>query len=124
MSMADKSAAEQLKAIKFAPVIYPHLQVPNGFLSPERASHALWYYYLCARQTYETHVKDIIVLEGDADPSANFRRLIEMIAKAYGVEVGNMVQAWPEIDMQCTALNLPQLPDEEQYRFNRPGRIQ
>lgn len=118
MSITDKSTKKQLESINFEPVVYVHLIVPYGALSQERASHALWYYYLCARQTYETHVKDVIVLEGDDDPAYNFRALIESVAKMYGVEVGNMVQAWPEIDYQCMISELPKLPNEERFRFN------
>lgn len=100
--------------VHLRPIIFSHYVAPMGFLDRNLETHALWYYYLAARGTYETHVKDIIVLETDKDPVADFRNLFKSIARMYQVSTENMRNAWPQVDMQCTALHLPKLP--ERYR--------
>jgi hypothetical protein len=123
MNKLNKDAQKQLDCIQFHPPIFPSLIAPHGFLTNKRQTHALWYYYLSARQAYENIVVDPIVYEGEDDPSADFRQLIERIAIIYGVSVEEMVKCWDVVDMQCFALKLPKLPDEERYRFNRIGRV-
>lgn len=106
--------------ITFEPILFPGYIVPNGFLDRNRESHALWFYYLHARGTWENNVQNNPwVYEGDLDPGFNFRQLFNSIALIYGVEHSAMAKCWPMIDLQCLALQLPTLPDEERYRFNR-----
>ena len=112
------SHKELPKNLTFQPPLFPQIMVPNGFLDQHRETHALWYYYLCARQTYEQVVVDPIVYEGHKDPEGNYRELFKNIAKIYNVQPENMANCWPQIDMQCLASKLPKLPDEERYRFS------
>lgn len=92
---------------------------PRGYFDTSREVHGLWNYYLCARNTYETHVVDIITLEGEKDSSVNFRQLFTSISLMYGVQPEAMAKCWDMIDKQCEYLELPQLPNEERYRFDR-----
>jgi len=105
------------------PIVFEELIVPNGFLDDYLESHALWYYYLCARKTYEDKIENPIVLEGEDDPTVDFKRLFKTIAFLYDVNPEHMVNCWPQIDMQCQALNLPQLPKESRYRFSEIQKI-
>lgn len=105
------------------PIVFHELVIPNGFLDEYLETHALWYYYLCARKTWEDKVDSLIVLEGDDDPTVNFKQLFTTIAFLYDVNPENMANCWPQVDMQCEALNLPQLPKEERYRFNSKQEI-
>lgn len=100
--------------------VFPEYEAPNGFLDNYLESHALWYYYLLARNTWERQVDKPIVLEGEKDPEPNFHQLLQSIAHVYGIKLEGMVKCWPQIDKQCELLGLPKLPDEERYRFNRP----
>ena len=120
--MADRR--KPLSSYILAPPLYVDMVAPRGFLDQYRESHALWYYYTLARKAYEEIIADPIVLEGDRDPTANFRQLFTSIAKLYGVQPEAMAKCWPQIDMQCFALNLPKLPDEERYRFASKGILQ
>lgn len=99
------------------------LIAPLGFLDGYRESHALWYYYTIARRTYEEVILDPIVLEGEQDPAANFRQMFIGVARAYGVEPEAMAKCWPQVDMQCTAMGYPKLPDEQRYRYSTTIQI-
>lgn len=92
---------------------------PNGYLDASREAHGLWNYYLCARNTYETHVIDAVVFEGEADATTNFKQLFMSVAQMYGVQPEAMAKCWNMVDRQCEYLELPQLPNEERYRFDR-----
>jgi len=98
--------------------IYSELLAPQGFLELTRESHALWFYYTAARNAYDTLVVDPIVMEGEKDPTTNFRQLFISTARLYNVEPEAMAKCWPQINMQCLALGFPELPDEERYRFD------
>lgn len=110
----DNPFANQPVAIQ----LFPELIAPNGFLSPTRESMACWYYYVLARRNWE-ECKDALFIEGHDDPSFNFRQLFTSIAKIYGVEPEGMAKCWKGVDLTAFALGLPQLPDEERYRFDR-----
>jgi hypothetical protein len=90
---------------------------PHGFLPKERGAHALFFYYLLARRTYEERILENDVYEGELDSGTNFRQLFESIASMYNVEVYHMANFWEPVDNQCDFLQLPKLPDEERYRF-------
>jgi len=109
--------------IKFTMPVFNGYLVPDGFLMNDLACHALWYYYLIARGTYETHILDPIVYEGDKDPEFNFRQMFTSVATSYGVQPEVMIKFWNNIDLQCWALQLPTLPDEDKYRFNVTAEI-
>ncbi len=100
------------------PPFFLNYMQPNGFLDASRESHGLWNYYVCARLTYETHIVDVIALEDEKETVPNFKQLFTSIAMMYGVQPEAMAKCWPLIDMQCFALELPQLPKEERYRFD------
>ena len=104
--------------------IFEQYIIPNGLFTPNPVEHALFFYYVNARRTYEEHVLDApIVMEGDSDPEYNFHELFNSIAGLYGVKPEEMIQAWSIIDRQCEAINLPLLPDEYQYRFTTQSKI-
>lgn len=106
-----------------SPPFFLGYQQPHGHLDSTREAHGLWNYYLCARNAYETHNLDAIVLEGEKDPEVNFKQLFTSIAQMYGVEPNSMAKCWGMVDMQCVVLGLPKLPDEERYRFDRQSII-
>ncbi len=109
--------------IKLNPPFYTAYLHPNGFLDTSYESHALWNYYTKARNAYETHDVDAIILEGQKERTTNFRQLFESIATLYSVNPDAMAKCWAMVDMQCLALGLPKLPDEERFRFNRVDTI-
>lgn len=109
--------------IDLNPPFFLGYQQPYGFLDSSREAHGLWNYYLCARNAYETHNFDVIVLEGEKDPEVNFQQLFTSMAQIYGVQPEAMAKCWKMIDLQCVSINLPKLPDEERYRFNRVSFI-
>ena len=111
--------SEKLRGITFNNFVFRQYEMPNGYLSPPLACHALWYYYLIARNNYERNSVDPIVYEGEPDPEPNFRQIFSSIATIYGIQPENMVHYWTNVDMQCDALDLPRMPDEEKYRFNQ-----
>lgn len=111
--------------LPFDPVVqlFPGYMIPRGYLTTARETHALFYYYLCARQKYENEEGDhpLPVLEGhdDPDPSlAQYRQLFKSIARMYGVTPEAMAKAWDVVDKQCVKLRLPLMPDGEKYRHN------
>lgn len=99
------------------PIRFSQLEAPNGYLDDYVESHALWYYYLCARQTWENVTRDPMAYEGELDSGANYRQLFESIARLYCVDPEHMVKCWLQVDKQAELLNLPKLPNEERYRF-------
>jgi len=109
--------------ITFDPPLFLGYMQPNGFLDQHRESHGLFYYNLIARNTYEKHILDPVVLEGEKDPVHNFRDVFESVATLYGVQPEAMAKCWDMVDMQCQVLDIPTLPDEERYRFNTPDTI-
>lgn len=124
--MVDSSAPtpNNLDNIQWAVPLFPHLIVPNGFLDQYRHTHALWYYYLCARQTLEASERNL-VYEGalDFEEQTDYFNLIRNIAKLYGVQVEEMVKCWHQIDMQCEVLKLPPLPKDDRYRHTNSKLI-
>lgn len=105
--------------------LFPEYTAPYGFLEHDIECHALFYYAVIARHNYEMYVLDnAIEYEGSPTIISDFRRLFESTACHYGVSAETMAKHWPCINMQFMALGLPQLPDEERYRFNTPLIIQ
>ena len=109
--------------VQFEVPAFSTYEVPIGFLAKDRACHALFRYYLSARQMYEDHILDPIVYEGDVSQVVNFRQLFVSTATAYGVAPERMIQFWVNVDLQCDLLGIPRMPDEERYRFNRTPEI-
>jgi len=109
--------------INFHVPLFRAYEQPNGWFTDEIACHALWYYYLCARNAYETHEFDPIVLEGHDDPQTDFKQLMMSIATAYGVQPEVMVKFWKNVDLQCAALELPKMPIGERYRFDTTAEV-
>jgi hypothetical protein len=103
--------------IKFDVPLYTAYIAPYGFLDSNRESHALWNYYTMARAAYERNIKDMIVLEGDKDPTVNFEQLFTSVARMYGVEPVAMGKCWDLVDAQCDAIELPRMPNEDRYRM-------
>ena len=113
-----------LAGVNLSIPIFGQYQTPFGYLTRDRACHALMYYALTARRVYERVVLDRqIVYEGHDDATSNFRQQFTSIAMLYDVETVEMAKHWQAVDMQFDTLELPQLPDEERYRFNRPEVI-
>ena len=118
--MIDESSVLniQFQMPRFDPYV-----MPTGFLSPDTPCHALFYYYLAARRTYENDVVDPIVYEGEPDPEVNFRQLFTSIATAYGVQPEHMLKYWSNVDLQCNLLRLPLMPSGDQYRFDKVAEM-
>ncbi len=126
-SVKDKSVVEQKKMFKYEPPIWPHLCIPNGHLDDSVEAQALWYYYLCARQTFEAHEADFQLI-GDVDTSdmpvtTNYLQLFTSIAMIYSVEPAAMAKCWDMIDSQCWLTGLPKLPTDDKYRHNKIPEI-
>lgn len=104
--------------VRFEPIAFRHLAPPAGFIDADPHAWACWYYYILARKRYE-EMCDNIVYEGELDLTGDFLGLFKGVAKLYGVAPEGMAKCWQMVDMQCYLQNLPLLPDEEKYRFNR-----
>lgn len=119
MAVDFKKMREELpEGTEFNIPIFEGYMIPNGFLGTAVEEHALFFYYINARQTYELFVIDTpILMETDADPEFSFRDLLTSIAALYGCDPEKMVKAWDTVDRQCDKLDIPRLPDEYQYRF-------
>lgn len=112
--MADKKYN-----IVFDPPLFLGYMQPYGFLDQHRESHGLFYYNLIAHYTYEMHVRDSLKLEDEPEEQPDFRNIFESVATLYGVTPEAMAKCWDMVDMQCQVLEIPTMPDEERYRFNR-----
>lgn len=62
-------------------------------------------------------------LEGTTDHPTNFKQQFTTCATIYGVTPEQMVKFWSNVDMQCTVLMLPKMPDEDRYRFDKTPEI-
>lgn len=98
-------------------IMFPQYVRPNGFLDSSAECHALFWYYVNARRTYDEYYEKMeVVLEGEKDPTTNFAQLFQSIAFLYNVNPGSMAKCWDMVDMQATSLGMPLLPDENGYR--------
>ncbi len=95
--------------------LFPDYIIPNGGLTNERTSHALFYYYVLAMNAWETE-KTQIVYEGDADYVANYRNLFNAVSRMYDVDPEHMINAWASVDTTCDMHNMPKLPQTQKYR--------
>jgi ferritin-like protein len=102
--------------IKLEPIIYPHLQIPNGMLGTHREEHALWYYYTIARFAYESIELNPVVYEGEDDPEVDYKAMRLSVARLYGVLPDEMTRAWQIIDSQCDWSQVPRMPTGAKYR--------
>ena len=93
---------------------------PLGVFTHDIHCHALFYYYLHARRTYEENVLNgpANVYEGDLDSGFNFEQLFSSVASLYGVDQDAMAGWWPLIDEQCLLSGLPLMPEGWKYRFH------
>ena len=91
---------------------------PKGYLTNHPACHALWYYYVIARNAFETNEEEPIVLEGDEDPVNDYTQIFTSVATLYGVQPEEMVKYWDNIDNQCRLLRLPLMGKSEKLRMN------
>jgi len=99
-------------------VVFGEYIKPAGQLTHQIECHALFYYYLHARRTYEENIlSQPLVLEGEKDSGINFKQLFESIASLYGVKQEKMAGFWPLIDAQCMQSGLPLMPEGWEYRF-------
>ena len=89
-------------------------------LPPYRAAHALMFYYFHARKMYEeVNLQDRLVYEGDPDPQADYFSLFKSVAIRYNVTCEQMAKFWDSIDLACALNNMPRLPNEDRFRFNK-----
>jgi len=99
--------------------IFEDMIHPKGHLDWSMEAHALMFYYLNAMRAYELYeISNPIVYEGHDDPRCNYKQLFLSIASLYGVDPNKMNNYWPMIDMQCTTMGLPTLPQETKYRYS------
>ena len=110
----------ELVIIYEAPIFEMYLKENGGFLNHDTECHALMYYALLARKAYEINViGEGLQYEGIKDNETNFKDLIISVAEMYGVKPEKMTNYWQEVDNQFFSLGLPNVPKEEQYRFNK-----
>ena len=105
--------------------IFLGYQVPHGFLPPDPEAHALMMYNLMARSVWEREVQNPIHYEGTNENyhGPDFRALLKHVSIWYSCRADAMVRYWPAIQKQCEASDIPMIPDEERYRFNRPAEL-
>ena len=96
--------------------LFPEYIIPNGGLTNDRTTHALFYYYILAMQAYDQE-KNGIVYEGDKDPEFNYRQIFTSVAKLYGVAPEAMEKCWPSVDTTCHMHGMPMLPHDNKYRM-------
>lgn len=121
MKRATPPSQEQFQPL---PILFLQYQQPFGYLSPVRESHGLWFYYVHARRNYEEEVQGVrIECEGERSLLYNYHQFLTSVCKMYGTTIERITNYWPEIDMQCTVLELPKLPNIEKYRFNSKMEI-
>ena len=114
VTMADgRKMVVQFHAINFSPY-----NQPSGWLINDRACHALFYYYLIARNNYEREMVDPIVIEGHVSEHYDYKGLFQRVAQIYGVDPERMLRFWSNVNMQAEMMALPLLPDEDRYRHN------
>ena len=110
---------QQIELTIFADFIHP-----AGNLDSSMEAHALMFYYLNARRTYEMYeIGNPIIYEGEDDPRSNYHQLFESIASLYGVDPNDMNNRWPMIDAQCDFMGLPRLPEDSHYRYSSIIRL-
>lgn len=103
------------KKIFIQPILFFQYMWPNGGLTNDRETHALFYFYLLSRKNFEEQ-NDMIVYEGDPDPQFDYKQLYVSIAKMYNVRPENMANCWKEVDYTCFVHNLPKLPEQSRLR--------
>ena len=94
--------------VLFMPVFSDHLVQNGGYIPDKPEACALFYYYLLARKAYE-ETENAIVLEGDPDPTANFKQLYTSVAFIFGVNPEKMGYYWEPVDRECKRADLPLL---------------
>jgi len=120
MNLPNDAEKAQLNKMNFTPPLFVNYMQPNGGLTRDRETHALFYYYLLAKKNLETRETQL-VYEGDTDPVFAFRNLFKSIAILYGVRPEHMQKCWPEVDYTCHLNNLPKFPKGNAYRYPRIG---
>lgn len=108
--------------VKERPIFAGYI-IPNGFLHDTLACHALFRYYLSARNNYEAERDNLLAYEGDADTVINYAGLFKGIANWYDVNPEEMAKHWACVDMQCAMLKLPKLPAGDGYRFDKKPEL-
>lgn len=96
--------------------LFPDYIIPNGGLTNERGSHALFYYYLLATEMRDRE-ENGVVYEGDKDPEFFYREVFKSVAKLYNIRPEYMENHWPSVDQTCQMHGLPILPHGQKYRF-------
>lgn len=141
----DVKAMEQLSKVRFDSVPYFAMyvkpqnaddavvlevlqdkQTAPRFLCVDSACHGCFYYAITARNAYELVVKGYDRQYDDDNilwNRAKFRQMFESCAFMYGSSPEAMAKHWDCIGMQFAGLELPMLPDEERYRFNRTPEL-
>lgn len=104
--------------MRFDPLIFTNYIQPRGYLTNEPATHACFYYAVCARRTFEDFTEENLMYEGEKDHETNYRQLFVSIAKLYNVKPEEMEKCWGLVDKQFDAASIPRLPNEARYRFN------
>jgi hypothetical protein len=112
----------RMRVVLDAPFFKEHT-APLGFLAQDQSCQALFHYYLIARTNLEKQA-DPLVYEGERDPEYDYRSLFKSISVIHATTPEAMSKWWSNVDMECRMRQLPLIPDEERYRFNRVIEIQ
>lgn len=95
--------------------LFPDYIIPNGGLTNDRESHALFYYYILAMNMYDKETNGV-VYEGDKDPEFFYANLFKSIAHMYDIKPDHMVNAWASVDVTCEMYGMPHMPHGQKYR--------
>lgn len=118
MALSKKRKRPAL-VIQTHPIIFESLIIPEGFLDKDKACQALWYYvYLTKEYIARIKEEDTNTYEGQLWPedlAKDHRERFKSIALMYQTTPDKMEKFWSHVDMQCTAMGSPKIP--EKYRF-------
>ncbi len=99
------------------------LPYPGGWLHPDRACQALYYYALLVMRTY-LNERDDPHYEEEGNPGGHrWRELMRSLAVAYGTTPERMIKFWVNVDMQFTADKSEKVPKSDYYRQNEVPEV-
>lgn len=102
--------------IKFDPPIFVYNTKPHGLLLPLKGAQALWWYYV----TVLAQLKDAdenLVLEGEEDKVVLYESLFRKAAEMYDVDINELSNFWPLVDVEAARLNSLRAEDKAQGGF-------
>ncbi len=105
--------------IKFNPPIFVSQMEPVGFLIPDPACQACWYYYMCADKCKKVVGRgpESQIIEYDTEGPMNdiplwmdkrYAAIAKSIAMMYGLKSpDDMFKYWPKVTLEAARLGMP-----------------